>query len=53
MLVPMTTVRPGSTPPQPISLVAQPLPVQNGVQPGSKVGVATQELLKFSIFKGN
>lgn len=37
MLVPMTTVRPGSTPPQPISLVAQPLPVQNGVQPGSKV----------------
>ncbi|KAG7325711.1 hypothetical protein KOW79_010636 [Hemibagrus wyckioides] len=37
MLVPMTTVRPGSTPPQPISLVAQPLPVQNGVQPGSKL----------------
>ncbi|KAM9434388.1 protein capicua homolog isoform 2-T2 [Clarias gariepinus] len=37
MLVPMTTVRPGSTPPQPISLVAQPLPVQNGMQPGSKL----------------
>ncbi|KAK2864441.1 hypothetical protein Q7C36_003595 [Tachysurus vachellii] len=37
MLVPMTTVRPGSTPSQPISLVAQPLPVQNGVQPGSKL----------------
>ncbi|XP_062867416.1 protein capicua homolog [Trichomycterus rosablanca] len=37
MLVPMTTVRPGSAPPQPISLVAPPLPVQNGVQPGSKL----------------
>ena len=37
MLVPMATMRTGSTPPQPISLVAPPLPVQNGAQPGSKV----------------
>ncbi|XP_066530289.1 protein capicua homolog [Hoplias malabaricus] len=37
MLVPMATVRTGSTPPQPISLVAPPLPVQNGAQPGSKI----------------
>ncbi|XP_017563998.1 protein capicua homolog isoform X2 [Pygocentrus nattereri] len=37
MLVPMATVRTGSTPPQPISLVAPPLPVKNGAQPGSKI----------------
>ncbi|XP_016092331.1 protein capicua homolog isoform X3 [Sinocyclocheilus grahami] len=37
MLVPMATVGTGSTPPQPISLVGPPLPVQNGTQPGSKV----------------
>ncbi|KAI4898305.1 hypothetical protein NFI96_033510, partial [Prochilodus magdalenae] len=37
MLVPMATMRTGSTPPQPISLVAPPLPVQNGAQPGSKI----------------
>ncbi|XP_049332165.1 protein capicua homolog isoform X2 [Astyanax mexicanus] len=37
MLVPMATVRTGSTPPQPISLVAPPLPVQNGAPPGSKI----------------
>ncbi|XP_046874748.1 protein capicua homolog isoform X1 [Hypomesus transpacificus] len=36
MLVPMATVRTGSTPPQPISLVAPPLPVQNGIQTGNK-----------------
>lgn len=36
MLVPMATVGTGSTPPQPISLVGPPLPVQNGA-PGSKV----------------
>ncbi|KAM6958743.1 protein capicua homolog [Aplochiton taeniatus] len=37
MLVPMATVRTGSTPPQPISLVAPPLPVQNGNSPGNKI----------------
>lgn len=37
MLVPMATVGTGSTPPQPISLVGPPLPVQNGAQPGSKI----------------
>ncbi|KAM9415256.1 protein capicua homolog isoform 2-T4 [Salvelinus alpinus] len=37
MLVPMATVRTGSTPPQPSSLVAPPLPVQNGALPGSKI----------------
>lgn len=36
MLVPMATVGTGSTPPQPISLVGPPLPVQNGA-PGSKI----------------
>nr|XP_029519340.1 protein capicua homolog [Oncorhynchus nerka] len=37
MLVPMATVRTGSTPPQPSCLVAPPLPVQNGALPGSKI----------------
>ncbi|KAK7899358.1 hypothetical protein WMY93_020211 [Mugilogobius chulae] len=39
MLVPMATVRTGSTPPHPasISLVAPPLPVQNGSQTGNKI----------------
>ncbi|RVE66778.1 hypothetical protein OJAV_G00110750 [Oryzias javanicus] len=38
MLVPMTTVRAGSTPPQPsISLVTPPLPVQNGTASGNKI----------------
>ncbi|KAM4725545.1 protein capicua homolog [Anableps anableps] len=38
MLVPMATVRTGSTPPQPsISLVAPPLPVQNGPTTGNKI----------------
>ncbi|XP_032436571.1 protein capicua homolog isoform X2 [Xiphophorus hellerii] len=38
MLVPMATVRTGSTPPQPsISLVAPPLPVQNGTATGNKI----------------
>ncbi|XP_051991642.1 protein capicua homolog [Xyrauchen texanus] len=37
MLVPMATVGTGPTPPQPISLVGPPLPVQNGAQPGSKI----------------
>ncbi|XP_015238908.1 PREDICTED: protein capicua homolog [Cyprinodon variegatus] len=38
MLVPMATVRTGSTPPQPsISLVAPPLPVQNGTSTGNKI----------------
>ncbi|XP_047239279.1 protein capicua homolog isoform X2 [Girardinichthys multiradiatus] len=38
MLVPMATVRMGSTPPQPsISLVAPPLPVQNGPVTGNKI----------------
>lgn len=38
MLVPMATVRTGSTPPQPsISLVAPPLPVQNGPATGNKI----------------
>lgn len=38
MLVPMATVRAGSTPPQPsISLVTPPLPVQNGTASGNKV----------------
>ncbi|MEQ2294110.1 hypothetical protein AMECASPLE_000493 [Ameca splendens] len=38
MLVPMATVRTGSTPPQPsISLVAPPLPVQNGPVTGNKI----------------
>ncbi|CDQ81109.1 unnamed protein product [Oncorhynchus mykiss] len=37
MLVPMATVRTGSTPPQPSCLVAPPLPVQNGALPGSKM----------------
>ncbi|TRY96212.1 hypothetical protein DNTS_016455 [Danionella cerebrum] len=36
MLVPMATVGTGSTPPQPISLVGPPLPVQNGA-PGSQI----------------
>nr|XP_057902573.1 protein capicua homolog isoform X2 [Doryrhamphus excisus] len=38
MLVPMATVRAGSTPPHPpISLVAPPLPVQNGPTTGNKI----------------
>ncbi|XP_075962450.1 protein capicua homolog isoform X1 [Anarhichas minor] len=38
MLVPMATVRTGSTPPHPsISLVAPPLPVQNGSVTGNKI----------------
>ncbi|XP_038580183.1 protein capicua homolog isoform X2 [Micropterus salmoides] len=38
MLVPMATVRTGSTPPHPsISLVAPPLPVQNGPTTGNKI----------------
>ncbi|XP_059411721.1 protein capicua homolog isoform X2 [Carassius carassius] len=37
MLVPMATMGTGSTPPQPISLVGPPLPVQHGTQPGSKI----------------
>ncbi|XP_017295025.1 protein capicua homolog isoform X2 [Kryptolebias marmoratus] len=38
MLVPIATVRTGSTPPQPsISLVAPPLPVQNGPAAGNKI----------------
>ncbi|KAM4630181.1 protein capicua homolog isoform 2-T2 [Polymixia lowei] len=38
MLVPMATMRTGSTPPHPsISLVAPPLPVQNGPQTGNKI----------------
>ncbi|KAM6973821.1 protein capicua homolog isoform 2-T2 [Tautogolabrus adspersus] len=38
MLVPMATVRTGSTPPHPsISLVAPPLPVQNGTATGNKI----------------
>ncbi|XP_035537540.1 protein capicua homolog isoform X2 [Morone saxatilis] len=38
MLVPMATVRTGSTPPHPsISLVAPPLPVQNGPASGNKI----------------
>lgn len=38
VLVPIATVRTGSTPPQPsISLVAPPLPVQNGSTAGNKV----------------
>ncbi|XP_004572735.3 protein capicua homolog isoform X3 [Maylandia zebra] len=36
MLVPMATVRTGSTPPHP-SLVAPPLPVQNGPATGNKI----------------
>ncbi|XP_013889990.1 protein capicua homolog isoform X2 [Austrofundulus limnaeus] len=38
MLVPIAAVRTGSTPPQPsISLVAPPLPVQNGPAAGNKI----------------
>ncbi|XP_063755360.1 protein capicua homolog isoform X2 [Eleginops maclovinus] len=38
MLVPMATARSGSTPPHPsISLVAPPLPVQNGAVTGNKI----------------
>ncbi|XP_060948399.1 protein capicua homolog [Limanda limanda] len=39
MLVPMETVRRGSTPPHPptVSLVAPPLPVQNGSATGNKI----------------
>ncbi|KAK6323704.1 hypothetical protein J4Q44_G00060430 [Coregonus suidteri] len=37
MLVPMATVRTSSTPPQPSSLVAPPLPMQNGALPGNKI----------------
>ncbi|XP_074470313.1 protein capicua homolog isoform X2 [Sebastes fasciatus] len=38
MMVPMATVRTGSTPPHPsISLVAPPLPVQNGPATGNKI----------------
>ncbi|XP_034016767.1 protein capicua homolog isoform X2 [Thalassophryne amazonica] len=38
MLVPMATVRTGSAPPHPsISLVAPPLPVQNGTATGNKI----------------
>ncbi|XP_034401690.1 protein capicua homolog isoform X2 [Cyclopterus lumpus] len=38
MLVPMATVRTGSTPPHPsISLVAPPLPMQNGSVTGNKI----------------
>ncbi|KAI1886239.1 hypothetical protein AGOR_G00211940 [Albula goreensis] len=37
MLVPMATVRTAPAPSQPFPLVAPPLPVQNGAQPGSKI----------------
>ncbi|XP_047454313.1 protein capicua homolog isoform X3 [Mugil cephalus] len=37
MLVPMATVRTAPTPAQPFPIVAPPLPVQNGAQPGSKI----------------
>lgn len=41
MLVPMATVRTGSTPPHPsISLGAPPLPVQNSSVTGNKVGMS-------------
>lgn len=37
MLVPMATVRTAPAPAQQFPIVAPPLPVQNGAQPGSKV----------------
>lgn len=41
----MATVRTGSTPPHPsISLVAPPLPVQNGPATGNKVVMSTREV---------
>ncbi|XP_026872059.2 protein capicua homolog isoform X2 [Electrophorus electricus] len=53
MLVSMATVRAGSTPPQPISLVAPPLPVQNGTQPGSKIfQIAPMPVVQTSIQPG-
>uniref|UniRef100_A0A1A8N060 Capicua homolog a n=1 Tax=Nothobranchius pienaari TaxID=704102 RepID=A0A1A8N060_9TELE len=50
-LVPMATVRMGSTPPQPaISLVAPPLPVQNGPATGNKIiQIAPMSVLQTSV----
>ncbi|KTF92175.1 hypothetical protein cypCar_00033687, partial [Cyprinus carpio] len=53
MLVPMATVGTGATPPQPISLVGPPLPVQNGTQPGSKViQIASMPVVQTNVHPG-
>nr|XP_020502897.1 protein capicua homolog isoform X1 [Labrus bergylta] len=54
MLVPMATVRTGSTPPHPsISLVAPPLPVQNGTATGNKIiQIAPMPVVQTSVHPG-
>ncbi|KAL3043484.1 hypothetical protein OYC64_003364 [Pagothenia borchgrevinki] len=54
MLVPMATVRSGSTPPHPsISLVAPPLPVQNGAATGNKIiQIAPMPVVQTSVHPG-
>uniref|UniRef100_A0A8D3CKJ1 Protein capicua homolog n=1 Tax=Scophthalmus maximus TaxID=52904 RepID=A0A8D3CKJ1_SCOMX len=51
-LVPMATVRTGSTPPHPsISLVAPPLPVQNGAATGNKIiQIAPMPVVQTSVY---
>ncbi|XP_033950702.1 protein capicua homolog isoform X2 [Pseudochaenichthys georgianus] len=54
MLVPMATVRSGSTPPHPsISLVTPPLPVQNGAATGNKIiQIAPMPVVQTSVHPG-
>ncbi|XP_036001678.1 protein capicua homolog isoform X1 [Fundulus heteroclitus] len=53
-LVPVAAVRTGSTPPQPsISLVAPPLPVQNGAAAGNKIiHIAPMPVVQTSVHPG-
>ncbi|KAM7373567.1 hypothetical protein PAMP_008409 [Pampus punctatissimus] len=55
MLVPMATVRTGSTPPHPpISLVAPPLPVQNGPATGNKIiQIAPMPVVQTNVHPGS
>ncbi|XP_077404474.1 protein capicua homolog isoform X2 [Vanacampus margaritifer] len=55
MLVPMATVRAGSTPPHaPVSLLAPPLPVQNGPTAGNKIiQIAPMPVVQSSVHHGS
>ncbi|KAM9838646.1 protein capicua homolog [Aulostomus maculatus] len=55
MLVPMATVRTGSTPPHPpISLLAPPLPVQNGPATGNKIiQIAPMPVVQTNVHPGS
>ncbi|XP_077363965.1 protein capicua homolog isoform X2 [Festucalex cinctus] len=55
MLVPMATVRAGSTPPHaPVSLLAPPLPVQNGPSAGNKIiQIAPMPVVQSNVHHGS